>query len=320
MAPCWVSRCCSRSRPDSSSAPCPLCDSQHQPGDRHSRRGPAGEKAGQAPRARALLVDSRDGDRGDVADRRGFSSCGAFTTSARRSRFRSPELFTASTLAPPEPPIPDRADLVRFYQEVGDEIASLAGVKRRALCGCFRWPMKSAMPAWRSKGSRPRASPTAQRTGRWLHPDTSRPELKLVQGRFFDQHRHPDGVQVIAINQALAEPVLSRRGSDRPADQVGGPDTPWRTIVGVVGDTRHHGLLGPIKREWFVPHNQLANSWGGTRRAMTMVVRTTQDPSLLLARSGGWWRPGIPTFPLSSIATMDEVMAGAVQSSASPLP
>jgi putative ABC transport system permease protein len=137
--------------------------------------------------------------------------------------------------------------------------------------------------------------------------------MRLLKGRWFDQTDTPDGPQVIAVNQALVDQYFPGEDPLGRRIRIGGPDSPWRTIVGVIGDTRHHGLTGPIKREWFVPHNQLANSWGGTRRAMTLVVRTSGDPRALLQPVGRLVAAKDPNLPLSHTATMDEIMAGAVR-------
>ena len=137
--------------------------------------------------------------------------------------------------------------------------------------------------------------------------------IPLIRGRFFDNTDTPDGLQVIAINQTLATQYF---GGENPIGQrirVGGPDGPWRIVVGVVGDSRHNGLTNPAKRAWFLPHNQFANSWGSTRRAMTLVVRTTADPRAVLPAVEAVIHKRDPNLPLSAIATMEDVMATALQ-------
>ena len=226
--------------------------------------------------------------------------------------FDSSSTFTAR-LSLPEPTYPQTGDLVRFFDGLASDLRQLPGVKA---AGFVR-----VLPLAADMGDAGMAIEGKPAEGGNLSADwqvvtsgyMEAQGLKLIKGRFFDQTDTPDGVQVIAINQALAGQYFAGEDPIGHRIKLGGPDTPWRTIVGVIGDTRHHGLLGPIKREWFVPHNQLANSWGGTRRSMTMVVRTTQDPSLLLDPIRRLVAARDPNLPLSSIATMDEVMAGAVR-------
>jgi len=80
-----------------------------------------------------------------------------------------------------------------------------------------------------------------------------------------------------------------------------------------MGDTRHHGLTGPVKRQWFALHNQFANSWGQTRLTMTLVLRTGGDPNAMLEPVRAIVQRLDPDIPLSRVATMDEVVGTAVQ-------
>jgi putative ABC transport system permease protein len=91
---------------------------------------------------------------------------------------------------------------------------------------------------------------------------------------------------------------------------------PVRTIVGVVGDVHHNGLTTEAKRAWFVPHNQWANapgSGGQTRRAMTLVARTTVDPMTLLRPVEETIRRMDPEIALTQIATLDDVVGDATR-------
>lgn len=216
-------------------------------------------------------------------------------------------------LSLPQRGYPETKDLVRFYEEVGNEARQLPGVKAAGFVRLL--PLADEMG---DAGIAIEGKPTegANRSADWQVVTAGYMEaqgLHLIKGRFIDQTDTPDGVQVIAINQELADEYFPGEDPLGHRVQLGGPTTPWRTIVGIIGNTRHHGLLGPIKREWFVPHSQLANSWGGTRRSMTLVVRTTQDPHLMLDPIRRLIAARDPNLPLSQIATMDEVVAGAVR-------
>src|SRR4029077_1413021 len=54
-----------------------------------------------------------------------------------------------------------------------------------------------------------------------------------------------------------------------------GPDNPWITIVGVVGDMRRTGFDRPVRPETFLPEGQASdNRW-------TIVARVKGEPSAL---------------------------------------
>ena len=218
-------------------------------------------------------------------------------------------------LALPEPTYPGTADLVRFYDELGNEVRQLPGVVAAGFVRVLPLADDIGDAGVEIEG-KPRSPNEHNRSADWQVVTRGYFEaqgMRLVKGRFFDQTDTPDGPQVIAINQALADQYFPGEEPLGQRIRIGGEGTPWRTIIAVIGDTRHHGLAGPIKREWFVPHNQFANSWGRTRRGMTLVLRTTRDPGALLEPVGRLIHQKDPNLPLAKAATMDQVLDTAVQ-------
>ena len=138
-------------------------------------------------------------------------------------------------------------------------------------------------------------------------------KIKLVKGRFFTAADSPDGPMVVAVNEALAREYFPGEDPVGHRLQLGGPQAPWRTIVGVVGDVHHNGITTPVKRAWFVPHAQWINLFGGPRRNMTLVVRTTGAPRNALAPLERFVHTTDPALALTQIATMDEVLAAATR-------
>jgi putative ABC transport system permease protein len=80
---------------------------------------------------------------------------------------------------------------------------------------------------------------------------------RLVEGRFFideDRH-HPDAVAV--VNQAAARAYFP--GESPLGKQIlGGRAGPWKTVVGVVADTKNRGLNQPAVPEAFIYDTELA--------------------------------------------------------------
>ena len=101
----------------------------------------------------------------------------------------------------------------------------------------------------------------------------------MLRGRFFSAADGPDSPRVAIINDAMARRLWPGR------DPVGkrfklGPrdsDSPWFTVVGVVGDMRRQGLENEPIPQMFEPLAQ-----NPPRRA-TLLVRTSTDDPLKMA-------------------------------------
>ena len=210
---------------------------------------------------------------------------------------------------------PDDESLVRFYQELGNEVRDLPGVTAAGFVRVL--PIADEIgDAGIMIESKPLPSSEPNRSGDWQVVTPGYFEamkIRLVSGRFFDATDTPDGPQVIIINQTLAKEYFPGEDPVGQRVRVGGPNRPLRTIVGVVGDVHHQGILNPPKREWFVPHTQFAQVFGQTRRAMTLVLRTTGDPHSALAPVQGMIRRLDPDLPITDIAMMDDVVRDGVR-------
>jgi predicted permease len=78
------------------------------------------------------------------------------------------------------------------------------------------------------------------------------------------------------INQTMAKRLFPNADPVGKRIRLGTPDSPWTTIVGVVGDVRHSGLEAPPAPElytWYL-QNPPVNPF--------LVVRTAGDPSAIV--------------------------------------
>ncbi len=227
------------------------------------------------------------------------------------------EIRNALTLriALPEASYPKTADLIRFFQGLGDEVRALPQVTAAGFVRVLPIAAEIGDAGVRIEG-RPMPPGEPNRSADWQVVTPGYFEamgIRLVRGRFFDRTDTPDGLQVIAVNETLATQYFPGEDPLGKRLQIGGaPDSPWRTIVGVVGDTRHNGLTNPVKRAWFVPHNQFDKSWGSTRSAMTLVARTTGDPRGIFQAVERLVAARDRNLPVTEVATLEEVMGTAV--------
>jgi putative ABC transport system permease protein len=97
--------------------------------------------------------------------------------------------------------------------------------------------------------------------------------LPLREGRVFEQVDFEPQTQVVIANRAFVERYLP---NDEPLGKrirLGDRNSPWKTIIGVVGDVRHVSLALPGEPEVYVPYA----GPNATSTAM-LAVRTDTDP------------------------------------------
>jgi predicted permease len=148
--------------------------------------------------------------------------------------------------------------------------------------------------------------------GRFASPDYFRVmRIPLVAGRNFAVTDDLKAPPVAIVNQSLArhfwpgEEAVGKRFKLPPGN--GRPGDPWFTIVGVAGDVKTSGLDAPTPDELYTATTQ------GVGLATGLVIRAregaaTQLVSVLRAKLGDI----DPDLPIFDVATMDDVLAGAV--------
>ena len=105
--------------------------------------------------------------------------------------------------------------------------------------------------------------------------------IRLVRGRFFDASDDSGTTRVTLVNEALAArfwPGQDPIGKRFKAKSMEWRDTPWLTVVGVVGNVRHWGL----EQEPPVEHYVLYRQRPEFATDMAVVVRGSGDPSQLM--------------------------------------
>ena len=130
--------------------------------------------------------------------------------------------------------------------------------------------------------------------------------VPLMQGRTFLESDTADSQPVMIVNSRLAELLFGDE------DPLGRRVRSWRDeninreIVGVVGNVRYYGAGDAIRPCVYVPHTQ--NTW----RAMSLIVRSERDPSLLVPEIRQAISRVDPDLPMGDVATMDQVFASKI--------
>jgi putative ABC transport system permease protein len=142
--------------------------------------------------------------------------------------------------------------------------------------------------------------------------------MRLVGGRLFDATDSADSPKTIVINETLArrlwpaENPIGRRlkqGWPETPDHPTKPDayfSPWRTVVGVVGDVKFNGITSETPMQVYLPLVQ------ETTRALALVVRTATDPRALAPSVENIVHGLDSNLPLFEVRTMDDMLDGSI--------
>jgi predicted permease len=127
--------------------------------------------------------------------------------------------------------------------------------------------------------------------------------IPLRRGRLLDAGDGPGGPEVMLISESAARTLFPAGDPLGERAQIGGPDAPWRTIVGVVGDVRHHGLEPEPALQMYLPQAQLTDSF------LVLVVRAAVgEPGSLVVPLRRAVRALDPAVPVYAIAAMEELV------------
>jgi putative ABC transport system permease protein len=123
--------------------------------------------------------------------------------------------------------------------------------------------------------------------------------IPLVRGRFFTAEDSPAAPAVAVVNERLARRYFP---DEDPLGRRIQLDGAWRTLVGIVGDTKFQGLAADPNRQLYLPYAQ--SPFPG----LYFVVRTASDPRPLAAAVGAAFARIDPGISPTRVRTMEEVV------------
>ena len=140
--------------------------------------------------------------------------------------------------------------------------------------------------------------------------------IPLIKGRTFTDADKEDSLQVVAVNQNMAEmmwpgedPVGKRLtvGVPLPGDK---PD--YATVVGVVGNVKHTSIAGETGMQIYQPVTQTPFLSLGFGRTMNFILRTQLEPTTLTDSARAVIAGLNPRLPVANVKTMDTIIAESV--------
>ncbi|HEX8140374.1 MAG TPA: ABC transporter permease [Pyrinomonadaceae bacterium] len=133
--------------------------------------------------------------------------------------------------------------------------------------------------------------------------------IALLQGRALEEHDTGEAPQVALINETMARELWPNQSPLGKRIKFPGSEKnpqPWRTVVGVVGDVSQYGLDRKVPMQIYLPEAQYPTT------AMTLVVRSTTDPSNLVAAIRREVAALDPDQAISNVATMEQLLADSI--------
>lgn len=200
-----------------------------------------------------------------------------------------------------------KAERIQFYDQLTDRLKAVPGIE--SVGAVNRLPLNGAnvlisvsIPGTAVTSDKPESIDR-----RVADPDYFRTlEIPLLKGRFFTRDDRSESANVAIINQAFQQRFWP---NDDPLGRqaiLATKEPLTVTIVGVVGNVRHHGLDAKAQPELYVPYAQAATE------GMVIVMRTAQSPNSLIGtiRSQVWALDR--QMPLNTLPTMEEVVSTSV--------
>jgi putative ABC transport system permease protein len=201
------------------------------------------------------------------------------------------------------------AELQSLFERVLDAVREVPGVTGAALTnqlplsgdnesyGVGFESAESAVPEPPTGGFRYTVTPD------WF--DTM--QIPLKRGRLLGSQDRSGAPQAILINESFAARRFAGHDPIGERVRIGAarPDSPWGTIVGVVGDVKQVSLASPSPDAFYVAMGQ----WRWVDEVQSLVVRTAGDPaSFVQPIKRAVWSVN-STLPLERITTMADLVA-----------
>ncbi len=128
---------------------------------------------------------------------------------------------------------------------------------------------------------------------------------RLIEGRLFNSTDSFGAPQVVVINQSMERRFWPHQSALGHRIQLGGPKSPFRTIVGIVADMKNAGVDQPAGTELFIPFDQypVAASTG------YLAIRARNDPLSLVNEVRRQVQLLDRTLPVSNVRTLEEALS-----------
>ena len=202
------------------------------------------------------------------------------------------------------------AATIAHYEQIQSQLAALPGVSEVGLGSTMPLRVAGIMLDIKADG-RPVAPGQAQPHSeyRTANPDYFRASgIPLLHGRAFTSTDRAGRPRVVILNKTLADqffpnqdPIGQRVAWTGDVLKFIGVSGDWRTVVGVVGDTKDGGLDASPIPVTFIPFAQGDFPSGG------FVIRTKANAASFAAAATRVVRQAAPQQPIEKVLTVDQI-------------
>jgi len=135
-------------------------------------------------------------------------------------------------------------------------------------------------------------------------------DVRLIEGRGFDETDRPSSLPVAVVNESFARRHFPGESALFRQIRVGheGSEEPLRTIVGVVPNLWMEGSRDRNAEGVYLPLTQSRSPYGVGLRYLNVAVRTTGEPDRMVANLRGLVSEMDAELPLFGIRTMQEII------------
>ncbi len=203
------------------------------------------------------------------------------------------------------------ADVKNIYNRMKDELRALPGVTEVGVgsvmplrASQFQLEVKAENKQLEAGQAIPRAE------FRMAGPEYFRAAgIQLLRGREFEATDAAESGKVVILNQTLADQLFP--GEDPVGRRIAwtgdvlrfiGISGDWRTVVGVVGNTKDGGLDAEPRGVIFEPFTQEVSFFGG------VVIRADQNAGPITSAATKIVRNIVPQDPIENVLTVDQIV------------
>ncbi|HXI21796.1 MAG TPA: ABC transporter permease, partial [Gemmatimonadales bacterium] len=194
-------------------------------------------------------------------------------------------------------------DRATFYQRMQDAMRTVPGVQDVGLIS--QLPLRGRQSGNFTIEGQPLAADAVPPTAefRAVSPNYfSVMRIPLLRGTQLSDVADSQAANTVLINATMGQQYWPDASPIGRRIQLGGPNAPWRTIVGVVGDVRQIALDQPPRPELYLPLQTFAPL------TMSFVVRADGDPRAHQADLLAAMRSVDPEQPVFGVAPMTTVV------------
>jgi predicted permease len=197
-------------------------------------------------------------------------------------------------------------EVVRIGDEMIARIRALPGVTAAALAGQI--PLGGNGDMWGFHVDGRPAGPDDPSVERYsVTPEYfSVMRIPLVRGRLITDSDRATSERVMLVGERTARRVWPDVDPIGQHVRIGGYTGPLYTIVGIVGDVRHEELAKPPTLQMYTAQRQLTDSF------LTIVIRTTGDPTLVAAEARRTIWSIARDVPIYQVAPLADLVAKSV--------